>query len=142
MLDAESGIKLKAVDFDESVVSVDWSDDGKRLTCGATDSKLGSEALKRSSQSGPADSKMLSKLHVLSADPPQYLLARLANEPPELDNPTAVVASSNRMSNRRTVPAHLIQASGADPGSSAHVTPPDDVIIGWARAMLEPLRPP
>ena len=34
------------------------------------------------------------------------------------------------------------QASGADPGSSARVTPPDDVIIGWARAMLEPLRPP
>ena len=32
------------------------------------------------------------------------------------------------------------QASGADPGTTVHVTPEDDVIIGWAKAILEPLR--
>jgi hypothetical protein len=32
------------------------------------------------------------------------------------------------------------QASGADPGTTVHVTPGDDVIIGWAKAILEPLR--
>lgn len=32
------------------------------------------------------------------------------------------------------------QAHGADPGTTVHVTPSDDTIIGWARAILEPLR--
>ena len=31
------------------------------------------------------------------------------------------------------------QASGADPGTTVHVTPADDVVIGWAKAILEPL---
>ena len=32
------------------------------------------------------------------------------------------------------------QKSGADPGTIVGVTPEDDVIIGWAKAILEPLR--
>ena len=31
------------------------------------------------------------------------------------------------------------QASGADPGTTVHKTPEFDEIIGWAKAILEPL---
>ena len=32
------------------------------------------------------------------------------------------------------------QATGADPGTTVHVTPEYDEIIGWARGILEPLQ--
>ena len=34
------------------------------------------------------------------------------------------------------------QQSGADPGTTVGVTPSDAVVIGWAKALLEPLTPP
>ena len=33
------------------------------------------------------------------------------------------------------------QAAGADPRTTVGVTPADEVIIGWAKALLEPISP-